>query len=137
MPQGTRMNKKYNFDLSKRKFLNTKRLRGFKKGKVGPLDGDDHIGGNYASALNFSSTIPQLFENSQNVDFLFFIDAANLWGVDYDSSLDSNNKIRSSFGIGIDWLTPIGPLSFSFAQPITKASSDKTESFRFDIGTTF
>ena len=65
-----------------------------------------------------------------------FFDAGNLWGVDYDSSLDSS-KIRSSTGLSIDWLTPIGPLNFIFAQPITKASTDVEQSFRFDIGTTF
>ena len=57
--------------------------------------------------------MPKLFENSQNIDFLFFVDVANLWGVDYDSSLDTNNKIRSSIGLGIDWLTPIGPMNFT------------------------
>ena len=67
---------------------------------------------------------------------MFFFDSANLYGVDYDSSLDSN-KIRSSTGLAIDWFTPIGPLSFSFAAPLTKADSDTTETFRFKIGTTF
>ena len=81
--------------------------------------------------------MPKLFENSQNIDFLFFVDVANLWGVDYDSSLDTNNKIRSSIGLGIDWLTPIGPMNFTFAEPLSKADSDITESFSFNIGTTF
>ena len=72
----------------------------------------------------------------QNLDFTLFLDAANLWGVDFDSSLD-NSKIRSSTGLAIDWFTPIGPLNFSFATPITKASSDVEQTFRFDIGTTF
>lgn len=123
--------------LSERIFLPSKRLRGFERGKIGPKDGDDFIGGNYATALNFSSTIPQLLENSQNIDFLFFVDAANLWGVDYDSSLDSNKKIRSSIGVGIDWLTAIGPMSFTFAETISKADTDIAESFSFNIGTTF
>jgi len=56
--------------------------------------------------------------------------------IDYNSEIDSN-KIRSSTGVAVDWLTPVGPLTFSLSQPITKASSDQTESFRFDIGTTF
>ena len=43
--------------------------------------------------------------NSQNTDFLFFFDVANVWGVDYDSSIDSSNKIRSSVGVGIDWFS--------------------------------
>ena len=70
------------------------------------------------------------------MDFSLFVDAANIWGVDYDSSID-NNKIRSSTGVAINLLTPIGPLNFSLSQPITKSSTDKTESFRFNLGTTF
>ena len=77
-----------------------------------------------------------MFSDLQNLDFNLFLDTANVWGVDYDSSLD-NSKIRSSTGLAVDWLTPIGPLSFSFAIPLTKADSDKTEGFRFDIGTSF
>jgi len=56
--------------------------------------------------------------------------------VDYNSEIDSN-KIRSSTGVAIDWLTIVGPLTFSLTQAITKASTDETETFRFDIGTTF
>ncbi len=123
--------------ISKRIFIPNKRLKGFEYGKVGPKDGTDYIGGNYATAVNFATTLPGLFSDLENIDFSFFIDAGNVWGVDYNDALDDNSKLRSSTGLAVDWLTPIGPLSFSFAQPITKASSDKTESFRFDIGTTF
>ena len=66
-----------------------------------------------------------------------FFDAGNVWGVDYDSSLDDTNKIRSSIGIGIDWFTLIGPLSISLAHPITKVDTDVTETFKFNLGTTF
>ena len=123
--------------LSERVFLPTNRLRGFERGKIGPKDGKDFIGGNYASSINISSTLPQILENSQNVDVLFFMDAANVWGVDYDSSIDENSKIRSSLGVGIDWLSPIGPMNFTLAQPISKADTDITESFRFNLGTSF
>ncbi len=123
--------------LSERLNVPSSRLRGFEYGKIGPKDGADYIGGNYVSALNLSSTLPNFLENAQNTDFLVFIDAANVWGVDYDSSIDESNKIRSSYGIAVDWFTPIGPLSFSLSQTLSKASSDQTESFRFDLGTTF
>ena len=123
--------------LSERIFLPSSKLRGFENGKVGPKDGKDFIGGNYATAFNFSSNIPQILENSQTIDFLFFLDAANVWGVDYDSSVDDNSKIRSSIGIGIDWLTPVGPMNFTFAETISKADTDIAESFRFNLGTTF
>ena len=123
--------------LSERIFLPSNKLRGFEKGKVGPKDGKDFIGGNYATSVNIQSTLPKIFEDSQNIDLLFFIDAANVWGIDYDSSISDNSKIRSSVGFGIDWLTPVGPLNFTLAEPISKADSDITESFRFNLGTTF
>ena len=122
--------------VSKRAPIPYHRLRGFQKGKVGPVDTNDYIGGNYVSTLNLSTNIPNIFPTLENFDFNYFIDFANAWGVDYDSSLD-NSKIRSSTGIVLNVLTPVGPLSFSLTQPITKASSDKTESFRFNLGTTF
>jgi outer membrane protein insertion porin family len=123
--------------LSERLFIPSKKLRGFERGRVGPIDGNTYIGGNYLTSINFTSTLPYLLKDAENVNLLFFIDAANLWGVDYDSSLDSQNNINSSFGLGIDYYSPIGPLSFSFAQPITKNSTDITETFRFNIGTSF
>ena len=122
--------------LSKRLYLSSRNLRGFESGRVGPKDGTDFIGGNYLSSLNISTTLPDLLRDLENIDFKLFYDAGNVWGVDYNSSLDSN-KIRSSTGLSVDWYTPIGPLSFSLSQPITKADSDVTETFRFDIGTTF
>ena len=122
--------------VSKRVYIPSSRLRGFESGKVGPKDGSQYIGGNYGAAVNFTSSFPNFFNEFENLDFNLFVDAANLWHVDYDSSLDSD-KIRSSTGVAVDWFTAIGPLSFSYAIPITDASSDKTESFRFQIGTSF
>ena len=123
--------------VSKRLYLPAKRLRGFESGRVGPVENDDFVGGNYASAINASATLPNFFRELENTDFSFFIDAGNVWGVDYSDTIDDSNKIRSSTGIAVDWFTPIGPLNFSFATPITKASTDKTEKFRFNLGTTF
>ena len=47
-----------------------------------------------------------------------FLDAGNIWGVDYDSSIDDSNKIRSSIGIGFDWFSAIGPINFSLRQTL-------------------
>ena len=122
--------------VSKRVFIPSSRLRGFESGKIGPIDGTQYIGGNYGAAINFTSTFPKFFNEFENLDLNLFLDAANLWHVDYDNSLDSD-KIRSSTGLAVDWFTALGPLSFSYAVPITDASTDKTESFRFQIGTSF
>jgi outer membrane protein insertion porin family len=123
--------------LSERISIPGSKLRGFEIGKIGPKDGVDYIGGNHAATLNFTSTLPQILENAQNVDFLFFVDAANLWGVDYDTSIGDGSKIRSSVGLAVDWFTPIGPLNFSISETLSKSKNDVTESFRFNLGTTF
>ena len=123
--------------LSERVYLPSSRLRGFERGKIGPKDGNDFIGGNYAVSLNFSSTIPKILENSETTDFNIFLDIGNVWGVDYDNSLENSDDIKSSIGIGIDWFSPIGPMNFSLTQALTKSSTDITESFRFNLGTTF
>ena len=125
-----------NVRTSKRLNIPSSKLRGFESGKIGPNDNNVFIGGNNVSSVNFNATMPGLLPSFQNTDFSFFIDAANVWGVDYDSSLDSS-KIRSSTGVAVDILTPVGPLNFSLSQPISKASTDITETFRFNLGTTF
>ena len=122
---------------SKRLYAPSSRLRGFESGKVGPTDGTDHVGGNYVITLNTSSTIPYVLQTQENMDLKVFFDAGNVWGVDYSSSLDDSNSIRTSTGFALEILTPVGPLSFSYAEAISKASSDKTESFKFQLGTTF
>ena len=123
--------------LSKRKSLSTRRLRGFSKGKIGPVDGNDHIGGNYAAAVNFDVNLPNLLPDSSNTDVSFFVDFGNVWEVDYDESLDDSNKLRSSTGVNASWISPIGPMTFTLATNLSKASTDTTESFNFNLGTSF
>ena len=123
--------------LSERLLVPSSKLRGFEFGKVGPKDGSDFIGGNYVTSFNIQSTLPYLFENAQNLDMILFFDSANVWGVDYDSSINNSNKIRSSIGLSLDWFTPIGPMTFSLSEALTKNDTDVTETFRFNIGTSF
>ncbi len=122
--------------LSDRKFLSGRKIRGFESFGIGPKDGDDHVGGNYSAYSSIGSTFPNFFPDKWNADSIIFLDAANVWGVDYDSSKDSN-KIRSSVGIGLDWTSPLGPLSFTYAETLSSADGDIKESFSFQIGSAF
>ena len=122
--------------VSKRVYIPSGKLRGFESGKIGPKEGDEYVGGNYGTAVNLNTTLPNILSGYENVDVSLFLDAANLWHVDYDRSLKSN-KIRSATGLAVNWFTPIGPLTFSYAVPLTEESTDETESFRFRIGTSF
>jgi outer membrane protein insertion porin family len=123
--------------LSKRLYASSRKLRGFQSGKVGPKDGIDYIGGNYLTTVNLEAALPNFLPESTKTEVATFIDIGNVWGVDYDSSVDESNKIRSSTGASASWLSPLGPMTFTYARNITKASTDKTQSFKFQLGTTF
>ena len=122
--------------LTNRLFIPRSKLRGFNTYKTGPRDGLDYIGGNYTTAINAEAQLPNILPESYRTDFGVFIDAANVWGVDYTTE-DQSDKLRSSFGVTADVFTAIGPLSFTLAQSITKNASDITETFNFRLGTSF
>ena len=123
--------------LNKRVSLSSNRLRGFESGKVGPKDGKDYVGGNYALATNFELNLPNLLPEATKTDVGLFLDFGNVWAVDYDKQLDDSNKVRSSVGINTSWLSPVGPMTFVFSQNLAKANTDVTETFNFKLGTTF
>ena len=121
--------------LSRRIMIPQARLRGFDK--VGPKDKLDYVGGNYASAVNFEASLPNLLPEYTKTDVSLFLDAGNVWGVDYDGAVEDSNEIRSSLGAAASWLSPLGPMTFVLAQNISKANTDKTQTFKFQLGTTF
>ena len=123
--------------LSKRLHLGRNVLRGFETRKVGPKDGADYVGGNYATAINLEAALPNLLPEGTETDISVFVDLGNIWHVDYSSDVEDSNKIRSSIGVATNMYTPIGPLSFVLAQNLSKADSDQTQSFNFQIGTSF
>ena len=122
--------------VSRRVYIPSSKLRGFEAGKFGPKDGDEYVGGNFGTAINIDTTLPNILSGYENIDLSLFLDAASLREVDYDSSLESS-QVRSATGISVNWYTVVGPLSFSYAVPLSSEPSDKTESFRFRIGTSF
>ena len=125
--------------ISERLSIPRKRLRGFKPGRIGPVDqGDDHVGGNYAAAISVTTNLPMIAPTLQNFEFNYFVDFGNVWGADYRSSnFDDSNFLRVSTGAGIEWWTPVGPLNLTFSHALQKKTTDEFEGFQFNIGTTF
>ena len=82
--------------LTKRLYIPRSRLRGFNTYRTGPKDGDDWIGGNYTTALSAEAQLPNLLPESYRTDISLFMDAGNLWHVDYSNTIEDSNKIRSS-----------------------------------------
>ena len=121
---------------SDRLFVSNNYLRGFANKGIGPKLENDFIGGNYAFYTSFSSTIPNGLPEKWNATTNIFFDVANVWGVD-DKSTDDSNQVRSSLGLGFSWVSPLGPISFTYAKPISKANTDDVENFNFNIGSAF
>ncbi len=123
--------------LSNRLFIPQNRLRGFNTARVGPKDGEDWVGGNYTTTVGLEAQLPNLLPEDTRTDVSLFIDSGNVWGVDYNGSLDDTNEFRSSVGVSANVFTTVGPLSFTLAHALTKSSNDETEAFNFRLGTSF
>lgn len=101
----------------------------------------DPIGGNFLTEASIELLFPPPFApDSRSLRTFLFADAGNVWQTEIDGSsgLDfAVDELRTSAGVGLTWLTAIGPLGFSFAKPIGKKSGDDTEVFQFSLGQVF
>ena len=103
----------------------------------------ESIGGNVQIEAGMELIFPTPFiEDNNKVRTLAFFDAGNIFdtklqgfaGEDYKPSL---SNMRYSVGLGLSWITPIGPLTFAIAQPLSKKEGDDTQMFQFSLGQGF
>ena len=123
--------------ISDRLYSSSSELRGFEPRGIGPVDATDHVGGNNLATLSLKSTFPNPIPDSLKSTSYLFLDIGSVWGVDYSDSISGSSKIRSTTGLALDLMSPIGPLSFTYSIPISKASTDKEQNFLFNIGSSF
>ena len=123
--------------LSDRLFASASDLRGFEARGVGPIDSGSHVGGNYLAVVNLKSTFPNPIPDILRPKSYLFYDIGNVWGVDYSDVVSESSNLRTSTGIALDVVTPIGPLSFTYSIPLSKASTDKEQRFLFNLGSSF
>ena len=123
--------------LSDRLFASASDLRGFESRSVGPIDSGSHVGGNYLAVVNLKSTFPNPIPDILRPKSYLFYDIGNVWGVDYSDVISESSNLRTSTGIALDVVTPIGPLSFTYSIPLSKASTDKEQRFLFNLGSSF
>ena len=123
--------------LSDRIFASVSDIRGFEPRGIGPVDAGDHIGGNNLATLSLKSTFPNPIPENLRANTFVFFDVGNVWGADYSDLISDSSKIRSSTGVAVDIMSPIGPLSFTYSIPLSKVSTDKEQKFLFNIGSSF
>jgi outer membrane protein insertion porin family len=127
-------------NLPNRFFIGGNNLRGFQFGGVGPRDSetDDRLGGNTYYVGSAELRFPLGLPEELRIFGRTFVDAGSLRTVDVSGpTLDESNGLRVAAGIGLSWLSPLGPLSVNFAQAIKKESKDETEFFMLNFGTRF
>ncbi len=111
-----------------------KSVRGYESLSLGPRDSDsDPLGGNVKVLGNAELYLPPIY--SRAVRMLAFVDTGNVF--DTETRGIKMDELRYSAGVGLSWLSPIGALTLSLANPINPTTRDKKESFQFTFGTTF
>jgi outer membrane protein insertion porin family len=126
--------------LANRFFIGGTNLRGFSFGGIGPRDSetDDKLGGNLYYVGTAELRFPLGLPDELRIFGRTFVDAGTLEEIDVSGpTLDENKGLRASAGVGLSWLSPLGPLSIDVAQPFLEQSHDETEVFRLSFGTRF
>lgn len=117
-------------------------VRGFKTGTLGPKDANgDALGGDKRVVGNAELFFPLPgLKDDQSLRMSAFVDAGAAFGPDDKDGLYKTfafDDLRYSAGIAVLWVSPLGPLKFSLAQPLSKKTGDKTEIFQFTLGNVF
>ncbi len=111
-------------------------VRAFDQGSLGPVDVlGGYIGGNRRFNLNSELYVPVPGSGNDRTLRLFgYVDAGNVWG-EFESV--TAQSLRASAGIGLSWISPVGPLKLSWGAPIRKQPGDRIQRLQFQIGTAF
>jgi outer membrane protein insertion porin family len=112
-------------------------VRGFQQSTLGPSDSSNSIflGGAKKIVMNAELLAPFPGAGSDRTLRLFtFADTGRAFGENEKVSL---KELRSSFGVGLSWISPMGPLRFSYAIPLKRQDTDKIQKLQFQIGTSF
>ena len=111
-------------------------VRGFDQGSLGPVDVTGaYLGGNRRFNANTELYIPVPGAGNDRTLRLFtYVDVGNVWGELEKVTADS---LRASAGLGLSWISPMGPLKLSYGTPIRKRPEDRIQRLQFQIGTAF
>jgi outer membrane protein insertion porin family len=111
-------------------------VRAFDQGSLGPVDVTGaYIGGNRRINVNAELYLPVPGSgNDRSLRIFGYTDVGNVWGESEQITADS---LRASMGLGLSWISPVGPLKLSYGTPVRKQPGDRIQRLQFQIGTAF
>ncbi|HXF80195.1 MAG TPA: outer membrane protein assembly factor BamA [Usitatibacter sp.] len=110
-------------------------VRGFETASLGPRDENgDILGGNRQFIGNFEMLFPMPGYKEKNIRIAVFLDGGDVWGQD---DRIRGTDVRIATGVAVSWDSPVGPLRFSFGNPVKKRPDDRVERFQFQLGKIF
>ena len=115
-------------------------VRGFEPNSLGPRDQatDQVLGGSKMVIANLEVFIPNPFENTRDtIRLVAFVDMGNVFAANEPVKFDGINGMRYSTGIALNWLSPVGALTFSYGVPLNEQPGDRVQAFQFTLGSAF
>ncbi|HNX70301.1 outer membrane protein assembly factor BamA [Rivihabitans pingtungensis] len=114
-------------------------VRGFESGTIGAQDENNNAyGGTRRAVFNAEVLFPfPGLRDDKTLRLSTFFDVGTVFGGQFNSGLTWRDNLRYSAGLGLSWVSPLGPMRFSFSQPLHKKSNDHLERFQFTLGTSF
>ena len=111
-------------------------VRGFDQGTLGPRDvTGSSVGGAKKITLNAELIAPfPGAGNDKTLRLFAFTDVGNVFG---ENERARAGDLRASVGVGLSWISPIGPLRIAYANPVRKQAGDRIQKLQFQIGTSF
>ena len=116
-------------------------VRGFEENGIGPVEGNEHLGGDYFAALKFDAEFPIGVPDEWGISGGAFYDIGAIWGGSTTNALTPVNSSgfsdRHAIGFSIFWESPFGPLRMNFSRALKKEATDIEREFELTVKTDF
>ena len=124
--------------------FNDQVMRGFEPNGMGPIEGSEHLGGDYFAALKFEAEFPLGLPDEYGITGGAFYDIGSIWGIDNRGAVAPGNTLNSTgfeprhvIGFSVFWTSPFGPLRMNFSKALESEPGDEEQTFNLTVRTEF
>jgi len=122
--------------------FNDQVIRGFEPNGMGPVEGSEHLGGDYFAAVKFEAEFPLGLPDEYGITGGAFYDIGSIWGIDNQSQATSSLNLtdfepRHVIGVSIFWSSPFGPIRMNFSEALKSEPGDLEQQFNLTVRSEF